>query len=89
MTLTARKIVDSSSNAPYFILTDVQEDDEDFEESQMDISITNGLQYWRKHGTLPHRSCSDKCCYSFNGALLQPHCCIASDTLLHRAEMVS
>lgn len=50
MTITAKKILDPTTKNPYFILTELLEDKADFEESQINVSITDGAHFWRKDG---------------------------------------
>lgn len=50
MKISAKKVLDPPSNVPYFILTELQEDTDDFEESQINVSMTDGVHFWRKEG---------------------------------------
>ncbi len=50
MTITAKKISDPTTDKPYFILTELLEDKADFEESQINVRITDGAHFWRKEG---------------------------------------
>lgn len=50
MRVSAKKVLDVPSKTPYFILTELQEDEENFEESQINVSLTDGVHFWRKEG---------------------------------------
>ncbi|EIE19728.1 hypothetical protein COCSUDRAFT_67773 [Coccomyxa subellipsoidea C-169] len=50
MTITAKRISDPTTDKPYFILTELLEDKADFEESQINVRITDGAHFWRKEG---------------------------------------
>ena len=52
--MSAKKVIDPSSKVPHFILTELQEDRDDFEESHFNVSITDGVHYWRKEGEKSH-----------------------------------
>ncbi|BDA46778.1 hypothetical protein COCOBI_09-2310 [Coccomyxa sp. Obi] len=50
MRVSAKKVLDPPSKVPYFILTELQEDTDNFEESQINVSTTDGVHFWRKEG---------------------------------------
>lgn len=58
MRVSVLKVLDPPKNVPYFILTELQEDTDNFEESQINVSITDGVHFWRKEGEKSHKRVS-------------------------------
>lgn len=51
MNLTTKKIQDQASGVPFFFKVELVEDPADIEDSELNISVTDGARSWSRKGT--------------------------------------
>lgn len=77
--LRAHTILDSASGKAYFVLITLSEDKTDFEESSINLRVTDGISCWEREGMLPRASLR-LCC------LFMPSCSASPcDNVYHQS----